>query len=939
MLNIINSSSIIHYFVLGTSNSSTTAIWIVNEQNSTPSNIDVYQASIRTMWYRFLLIIIIFVTAAGNVLVCLAIARERKLQNTTNYFLMSLAIADCLVAILVMPMGMIAEIIGHFPLPHYACIIFATMDVLCCTSSIWHMSTMSMDRYFTIRFPFRYGRNKTRRIMLLKIVAVWAISTAVSSPVFVLGIVDKQNVLSNGVCAPNNESFKLYGSIFAFYIPFIIMITTYALTMRSLRNVLVNKRKYNRERRLKQTFRPLAQIINQYAEIAQNIRRSSTAHNQTVNLVSNNNTNSVLNKTPYTIITSTTTSPTQFHPSNNSDMNLIQDSNNIQYGSIKLSSGTNMNNEHIHHNNQHLTISYIKSSGSKKRRAHQQQTLTMNTGLNRTKNDCDMSTVYEISEYSKSTSDSYESTLITNNSTHRRSIVTIEEQHQSSNRIDNIEQEQKQQQTSPITTSTINSISPVKEEDASSMTDIDSGTEGHESTYMQIVPSTSIHSSIPPSHSESISLENSIQFYFPLIQYILQYYIFIFPYRSYPLSIKSSLNTDQCNSKPVYLNQSTSISSMKISRTVSTQTNSVPPLDLTNIHLTNTNEIYSYSPVKRRKFPVLTTSSLFTNFFRHSPRTILHSRQNSNKSSTSLNPHSSAASSSCPLRQQRPAHYHSSTVFRQIESEMDHVLANEHRPRASSSSSSTAHLHTTYRQGSQISSHWHRPLRRRQPHQSRSSYFITNPHPHSFRQQQYTVTSTTNTNTNSSDSSSVFHRFNPRVFSSSTHSQQSPSQRLNDEHIVAANERKALRVLMIIFCVFVTLWTPFFICTFISAICDDCRERISSTIWFSITWLGYSSSMANPFIYTIFSDVFRRAFTNILCCRPSDSLFPRQFSTKLSHPKGAVPHQFHHQLSYRRSPNHEHSGTSTPIQLNHPIPISDNDGTVYINRCVSDSFR
>ena len=59
-------------------------------------------------------ILVIFVTAAGNVLVCLAIARERKLQNTTNYFLMSLAIADCLVAILVMPMGMISEIIGKF---------------------------------------------------------------------------------------------------------------------------------------------------------------------------------------------------------------------------------------------------------------------------------------------------------------------------------------------------------------------------------------------------------------------------------------------------------------------------------------------------------------------------------------------------------------------------------------------------------------------------------------------------------------------------------------------------------------------------------------------------------------------------------------------------------------------------------------------------------
>ncbi|CAF1228902.1 unnamed protein product [Adineta ricciae] len=954
---MINSSSITHYYILATSTSSTTAIWIVNEQDSTTTNLDVYQASVRTMWYRFLLIIIIFVTAAGNVLVCLAIARERKLQNTTNYFLMSLAIADCLVAILVMPMGMISEIIGYFPLSHYACIIFATLDVLCCTSSIWHMSTMSMDRYFTIRFPFRYGRNKTRRIMLLKIVAVWAISAAVSSPVFVLGIVDKQNVLSNGVCAPNNASFKLYGSVFAFYIPFIIMITTYALTMRSLRNVLVHKRKYNRERRLKQTFRPLAQIINQYAEIAHNIRRtSSSTNNPTTSLLSNTNTtsnnnnpNSILSRTSYAIITTTTTSPpttdsrTQFFPLHSSDMNVKQDSNNIQYGSIKLTSGTNISNELLH-SNQHLTISYIKSSGSKKRRAQQQlqqqQQQNLSTSSNRSKTDGDMSTVYEITECSKSTSDSHDLTSITGNSVIGRSIVTIEEQDQP---LTMLEQEQ---QTSPtITTSTINAISTLKEEEEACLTtDVDSRIEEDEPTYMQIVPSSSTHSNLP----ESISLSLPWESYLPFMQAILHYYLLVFPYRLRPLPIEPPESTDEEKPVTVKLHQSTSTTSLsqrliKTSRTVSTQTFSIPSLDLTNIHPADTNETCTLNSVKRRRFPfnhpLLSSSSLFTNFFRQSSRNVLsHSRQNSDKSSASLWQRSSPASSTYPFRHQRSPPYHSSTVFRQIESEMDNILSVEHRPRASSSSASL--LHTTYGQGNQIPSHWHRPLKHRHPYQSHSSYLLTNPHPYNPRN-HHALTSTTNTI--SSDSSSVFHRFNPRVLSSISHSHHTSSQRLNDEHIVAANERKALRVLMIIFCVFVTLWTPFFICTFISAVCEQCRERISSTIWFSITWLGYSSSMANPFIYTIFSDVFRRAFTNIIFCRSNESVFSRQFSTKSSRQKGAptAAHQTNnHQLSFRRSPNPDYSNPSTPIQLNSPpIPLGESDGTIYINRCASDLLR
>ena len=55
-------------------------------------------------------------TAAGNILVCLAIAWERRLQNVTNYFLMSLAITDLMVAILVMPLGILTLVKGKiFP--------------------------------------------------------------------------------------------------------------------------------------------------------------------------------------------------------------------------------------------------------------------------------------------------------------------------------------------------------------------------------------------------------------------------------------------------------------------------------------------------------------------------------------------------------------------------------------------------------------------------------------------------------------------------------------------------------------------------------------------------------------------------------------------------------------------------------------------------------
>ncbi len=64
-------------------------------------------------WGVLALTALIVATAIGNILVCLAVCWEKRLQNMTNYFLMSLAIADLLVSLLVMPLGMVVELYGQ----------------------------------------------------------------------------------------------------------------------------------------------------------------------------------------------------------------------------------------------------------------------------------------------------------------------------------------------------------------------------------------------------------------------------------------------------------------------------------------------------------------------------------------------------------------------------------------------------------------------------------------------------------------------------------------------------------------------------------------------------------------------------------------------------------------------------------------------------------
>lgn len=68
-------------------------------------------------WAALLILAVIIPTIGGNILVILAVSLEKRLQYATNYFLMSLAMADLLVGLFVMPTALLTIMFGkYFPL-------------------------------------------------------------------------------------------------------------------------------------------------------------------------------------------------------------------------------------------------------------------------------------------------------------------------------------------------------------------------------------------------------------------------------------------------------------------------------------------------------------------------------------------------------------------------------------------------------------------------------------------------------------------------------------------------------------------------------------------------------------------------------------------------------------------------------------------------------
>nr|CAD7438560.1 unnamed protein product [Timema bartmani] len=87
-------------------------------------------------WWALLALALVVGTAAGNILVCLAITWERRLQNVTNYFLMSLAITDLMVAVLVMPVG-ILTLVKEYKRSGQSSVTFANSYVIAVAQVPW----------------------------------------------------------------------------------------------------------------------------------------------------------------------------------------------------------------------------------------------------------------------------------------------------------------------------------------------------------------------------------------------------------------------------------------------------------------------------------------------------------------------------------------------------------------------------------------------------------------------------------------------------------------------------------------------------------------------------------------------------------------------------------------------------------------------------------
>ncbi|KAK0162735.1 hypothetical protein PV327_006488 [Microctonus hyperodae] len=242
-----------------------------SDEEDTGTSLPSWEAAAASLILGFL----VLATVLGNALVILSVFTYRPLRIVQNFFIVSLAVADLAVAILVMPFNVAYILLGKWIFGIHLCKLWLTCDVLCCTASILNLCAIALDRYWAITDPINYAQKRTLKRVLATIAGVWILSGAISSPPLA-GWNDWPEEIEPGTPCQltQRQGYVIYSSLGSFFIPLLLMSLVY------LKIFLATRRRLRERARQSRLGAVTSTRHRNEAEDAEESVSSETNHNE-----------------------------------------------------------------------------------------------------------------------------------------------------------------------------------------------------------------------------------------------------------------------------------------------------------------------------------------------------------------------------------------------------------------------------------------------------------------------------------------------------------------------------------------------------------------------------------------------------------------------------------------------------------------------------------
>uniref|UniRef100_A0A4W5PIM1 G-protein coupled receptors family 1 profile domain-containing protein n=1 Tax=Hucho hucho TaxID=62062 RepID=A0A4W5PIM1_9TELE len=119
------------------------------------------------------LLLLFYITVFLNVLVIISISHFKQLHTPTNLLILSLAVSDLLVGLIVIPVVTVAVMEPCWGFGEYFCLFQFYITFLCTSLSLGNLVLISIDRYVAVCDPLLYHSRITITRMMCCISITW----------------------------------------------------------------------------------------------------------------------------------------------------------------------------------------------------------------------------------------------------------------------------------------------------------------------------------------------------------------------------------------------------------------------------------------------------------------------------------------------------------------------------------------------------------------------------------------------------------------------------------------------------------------------------------------------------------------------------------------------------------------------------------------------